>query len=375
MHGARAGHLGVGPRDGRSQRPVDLEGAVAVLEVPDRPPHPTGNVGRVEQIEVQRGCAHVGQHRPPHRHGVARRRAHACGTSGPHDHLGHGRTALDPSTLRLEPPHQGGGELTGAAHRDGPAHLLRERGQQPPVDGAAGRLGQQVGVERVAAEQQRTPLALEAPVRLAPGRAEAELQQVDEAPRSREAPQPDRRAHRWERREQRVEQGRRDAVEEREQGAPGVAVAAAGREPVEGGGRDVEVGVDDQGRAVGRRVGQRARRRRPLQAVAVEVERPERRGHGRERVEGAVEVGREPRGGHLGAAHRAARLRCRFEHQHVPPVIGQHVGRHQPVRAGADHDRVDVARPVRWHRAMLAHPAERARRARRGSALSAAASQ
>ena len=39
----------------------------------------------------------------------------------------------------------------------------------------------------------------------------------------------------------------------------------------------------------------------------------------------------------LGAAHRAARLGLRLEHEHPPARVGEQVGGDEPVRARPDH--------------------------------------
>ena len=96
-------------------------------------------------------------------------RAHADGAAPPDD------DAVDAAAARTSTPRALGAGATRApvrrpraADRDGEPELLAEARQQPPEQRAAGALGRQVGVQRVAGEQQPAGLAGELLVGEAP---------------------------------------------------------------------------------------------------------------------------------------------------------------------------------------------------------------
>ncbi len=74
----------------------------------------------------------------------------------------------------------------------------------------------------------------------------------------------------------------------------------------------------------------------PAQAVGLEVERAQHRRGDSEGVEGREAVVPVAGQRQLRGADRATRLGLGFEDEDVPALVGQQVGGHQPVRAGAD---------------------------------------
>ena len=116
---------------------------------------------RAHERAVERGRAHVGEHRAPHADLVAVLGAHRHRAAAAHLDRRDGGRADDPTAARLEAAHQRVGEPTGAAFGDGEAVLLAERREHPAEEPAQRLLGPEVGVQRVAGEQQRAARARE----------------------------------------------------------------------------------------------------------------------------------------------------------------------------------------------------------------------
>ena len=222
--------------------------------------------------------------------------------------------------------------------------MLAEAGEDEPEGAAARGLRGEVGVQRVPREQEAPAGAAEALLAEPPDGEEGEPRGPQDvaAERAREA-HPG--AQRRERRHERVEDAWLEAAPDPVEPPPRVAVA--GREGVERARGLVEVARERDARAVRKRVRQDERPVQPAQPVALELERADRRRRGGERVEGAEDVVDEPGLGQLRAADGAARLRLRLEHVDVPAGVREQVRRHEPVRPGADHDRVGHRRSLR----------------------------
>ena len=123
------------------------------------------------------------------------------------------------------------------------------------------------------------------------------------------------------------------------------------------------------------RVGDDDRRRAPAQPVLLEPQPAHVRRAGAERVERAEAVVREAGLGQRRAAHGAARLGLRLEHEDLPARVGEQVGGDEPVRARADDDGVRHGRrTTRGRRRLLPDRARPARRPCRSCASSAARS-
>ena len=52
------------PGNGAAERPVDLDGAGVQLEGPHLPADPVGELLPADQVAVERGSGHIGDHRP-----------------------------------------------------------------------------------------------------------------------------------------------------------------------------------------------------------------------------------------------------------------------------------------------------------------------
>ena len=158
------------------------------------------------------------------------------------------------------------------------------------------------------------------------------------------AGQPQAAADGWERREQRRQERRTDARPVLVDPLPRRTVAGCAE--LEVGRRwSAEVPAEDGRRAVGQRVGQDVGGVGPGQPVGLEVQRRDDRRRRGQRVERAEEVVAEAGRGDLAGPHGAARLGVRLEHDHVPALVGEDVGGHQPVGAGTDDDGVGVGSP------------------------------
>ena len=180
-------------------------------------------------------------------------------------------------------------------------------------------------------------------VRREPGEEAARLLAAEREPRERrrrrrrphaEARQRERMRGNVQRREDVLEQRLGIAGERREEPPPARLVLA---EPAHGRVRRAL----EQGRgSVVERVRERRRRLDPLEAVLRERQRAEERRRDAERVDRRADVVDESRQRQLGRARAAAHGVGRLEHAHRDPGPRQHDRRRQPVRPGADDDRV-----------------------------------
>ena len=147
VHGARAADLGRRPRDRAGQRPVHLDRRVVPVEVRQVGDQPRRQVRLTDQLPVQRRRRHVGQHRPPRPHDLARPRPAPPAPDRPPtstDVTGRPQSTRPPR--RGQPPHQRRRELPGAALRHREPDLLAQHREQPPEHTAARVVRAEVGV-------------------------------------------------------------------------------------------------------------------------------------------------------------------------------------------------------------------------------------
>ena len=234
-------------------------------------------------------------------------------------------------------PGQRVAEVPRPALGDGEADRLGQRREQPAEQRAAGRLGLEVGVQRVAGQQQPAAGTRELLLARPAHRQHAETQERQHTGWPQCSGQSRRRAQRRERRQQRVDQPVADLLPATVQPAPGVAVAGrvglAGRR----GHPDVAVGNGRVG-APGGRVRAGERRAAPTQAVLLQAQRANRRrGHG-QRVEGREQVGGEAR---LRPARRSAPRRRprRWPRARARPSPRRRGGSRRPGRSGPRRSR------------------------------------
>src|SRR5256885_1445748 len=117
---------------------------------------------------------------------------------------GHRAVALDRPAPIGEPPEQRRGELPRAALRYREANALAEHRQQPPEDRAAGLFRYQIGVQRVAGQQQPPTVAVEALQPVLPHGDDGQPRQAQRRGRGEPAQQPCPGAHRRERPQDRL---------------------------------------------------------------------------------------------------------------------------------------------------------------------------
>ncbi len=243
--------------------------------------------------------------------------------------------------MRLQPTPQRGGELARTALRHREPDGLPEHGEQHSDESGAGGVQRDVGVAGVTGEQQPGPVAAEL-AQLGGGRGEhaaneghpADLGQPDGGAK----PRPDRRKGG----QQGIDDPVPDQLPAADQGPPGCPVAWTGGLQQIGG--DLDIAVQQRPGAIRARVAEWCRGVDPAQPELLQAERPDHRGGRGHRIEGAEGVGDEVRVHLAVASYRPANLRLRLEQQHLPPGVGQPVGRDQPVVPGADDDGVDLAR-------------------------------
>jgi hypothetical protein len=336
------------PRDGCVEGPVDLERRVVPLEPPHVVQEPWREVAGADEVAVERRCRHVREDGVARLHDVAVREPHPTGSAAGHLHLGHGHPAAHLNAQRLRTPTQCRGEHPRASFRHGEPDVLAEHHEQPPEQRAAGAVGGDVAVHRVAAEQHPRLLAAELLLAQAAYREQAEPGQVERAGHPGAPQQAGSGPHGREGREEGVEQGVTDAVPAGHHPQPGVAVA--GVVAVQAGCGVARRAAEHRAPTVGKRVGHHVGGMAPGEAVPLEVQVADHRAGRRQRVEGAEQVGDEAARHALGTAHRAADLVLRLDEHHVPAGVGEPVGGHQTVGARPDHHGVAGRR---GHRASL----------------------
>src|SRR5690606_24331383 len=106
---------------------------------------------------------------------------------------------------------------------------------------------------------------------------------------------------------------------------PGPGRPVAGRERLQGVGRDLHPAVEDGAAAVGQRVGEDVRGVLPAQSVVVQFQPGQDGGRGGERVEGAEEVADEVGVDAAVVAGGAARFRLFLQDLDAPSGVGQQV--------------------------------------------------
>ena len=82
----------------------------------------------------------------------------------------------------------------------------------------------------------------------------------------------------------------------------------------------------------------------PAQPILLEVQTLQHSRRGAKGIEGAEGVGNEIRIKFAITAHGAAHVGLCLEQQSVPTSLGQPIGSHQSIRAGADDNRIHLVR-------------------------------
>ncbi len=333
---ASSARHGISPLDG----PVDLERREVVLETPEIAHELRRQARLAHERPVQRGRADVGEHtaRRVDRRAVAELDCDRAPV--PYHHARDGRRALHQAAARLEATDERGGQLRGTTFGHGEPVLLTQAREHPAEEPARWCVGAHVAVQRVAGEQQRAAFAGERVARELAYRQQRLTREVEEPARSERGREAGGAADWWHRRRHRVEQRVADALELAVQPAPRVTVTRG--ELLERRRGLVELGRQHRAPTVGGGVRERERSPAPAQPVRLQLQGAHDGRRDAERVERAAEVVDEAGVGELGAAHRAARLGLRLEHEHPPSRVGETVRGDQPVRTGADDDGVDV---------------------------------
>lgn len=233
--------------------------------------------------------------------------------------------------MRTVPPPggQAGGqsvaEASGAADGHGEPVGVTHHGNQPAVESAARAVGGNVGVHRVAREQDPGAVALEPFVSETAHRLQRHSGQPGSAGHPQGPGQPDCWADRWKRPEQRLQQMRFDPPPLRHHGAKRRPVRFC--EAADRGGGAVEVAGEHRATSIGQDMGQHIRRVGPSQAVGLQIQaRDDGRGCG-QRVERAEQVRDVTGGGDRAGTGGAADMFGRLAHDDIPPGIGQQVRR------------------------------------------------
>jgi hypothetical protein len=316
VHGHRVVAPWIAPWDRPVQRPIDLERAGAVAE-PAQPTH----VSRRQRLS-----AHARELRG------ARVEEHDAGRreigEGPH-----ANARLDPPAEVAEERREGAADRPGAAGRHRPVLDVRGEREDHP-DGRGERpVERQDRVRRAAGEDGPGPPVREPRPEGAGGRAQ---------PRHAEAGEPQRmpRDAEW------PEQVGEERVWRREK--RGEETHVRGRVGPELGRRRLERAPEQHRGLVVERVRHGHRRADPAEPVALERQRPEERRENAHRVAPRADVVQEPGQRQLRAPGAATHLVSRLEHAHGGARPRQLDGGREPVRPGADHDRVVHAlRPPR----------------------------
>lgn len=190
-----------------------------------------------------------------------------------------------------------------------------------------------------AGQQQFAAFAAEHRVAEPLGRHHEAVRQPHEVGQRLAPQQPQRRADRRERSQQRLQQWLADGQPLLVGAQPRRTVARS--ELVEGFGRPPRVPVEHGGPPIGQHVRCHLPGMAPLQTVRIEVEPAQHRRGRAERVERAVQVAGVPRCRHLGRSDRTADRVGALQHQGVPACVGEQVRGDQPVVAAANDHRVD----------------------------------
>ena len=281
---------------------------------------------------------HVGEHRPTGRVAVPVLGAYGGRATVVHVDAGDPGRRTDDAAERLGPAGEGPGQLPGTTlgHRE--AHRLPEHRHQHGHQAGAGGIERDVGVPRVAAEQQAGSAAAEVGAADVGRRRQQQPDQVETAGRTQVGERLQTRAHGRERGHQPADEVVADRVPPRAELQPGLAVAGVlGVETLRGA---LAVPVQQSPRTVRGGVPEHRGGVPPPQPVVLETEAPDRRGGQRQRVERAERVVHVVRVHVARAPHRSADLRLRLQHQHGPAGVEQMVGGDQAVRPRADDHRV-----------------------------------
>ena len=214
VHGAGAVRVGCPPRDRPRQRPVDLERAVVVLEPVERAHERGREVVLADEVAVERRARRRRRARPrPASTVVPSARVTATARRS------RTTTPVTGASQRIVPPratsrrHERVGEAPRAAFGHGEPVLLSEAGEEPAEEPARRRVDADVAVQRVAREEQRRALAVEALAREPSDRQEAGARELEQPARPERQGELRRAAHRRERRRHGREQVVGDALE------------------------------------------------------------------------------------------------------------------------------------------------------------------
>ena len=237
-----------------------------------------------------------------------------------------------------EPAGQGLRESARAALGHGEADRLAQHGHQQAHQPGARGVERDVRVAGVARHQDRWRDATEALRTELGGRRQQHAYETQPAHPAQSGEQAERRADRWERRQQRADQLIAHGVPLRAQLQPGVAVAR-----VLGVGEPrghVSVAMQQRPAAVDERMAEHRRSVPPGQPVLLEPQRLNGARRGSQRVERAEGVVHEAGVNVLSTRDRPADRRLCLQHQDRPPAVGEQVRSDQAVGARPDDDRV-----------------------------------
>ena len=157
MHRAGEPGIGCGPRDGGSERPINL----------DRPGIPLKSdqiflegrrKGRfTEKVSIQLGGVDIGQDRMARQHFFTANRSYADRPTVSHDDLLDAFTAPELPTGTLKAIHQRRGKRARTTFRDRKTYGLCQGTHHPSEESAACRLRTEIGMESVACQEQGPP--------------------------------------------------------------------------------------------------------------------------------------------------------------------------------------------------------------------------
>src|SRR5947208_5949529 len=168
-----------------------------------------------DEVAIEGDRVTVGQHGARRADAIAASGLNADGAAGPNVDVHHPCLGYDSAVARLQSRHERFGEGRGAALRYREAVVLPERGHHPPEQPAARALRADVGVQRVAGEQQAAALAAERLLGQPPDRHDGEAAELEPAPGTDLQTELGAGSQRWKRAEQRVDERAADPVEAR----------------------------------------------------------------------------------------------------------------------------------------------------------------